>query len=50
MDDLAEKVVEKMDIKNNQGNTTIILKVGDQEFYRWLINMKKKNSLMMNGG
>lgn len=50
MDVLAGKIVEKMDVGNNQGNTTIILKVGDQEFYRWLINMQRKNNLVMNGG
>jgi hypothetical protein len=50
MELLASKLTEKMNLSNNQGSTTIILKVGDQEFYRWLINMQNKNNLILNGG
>lgn len=50
MDELADKIAERVYTNDNQGNMTIILKVGDQEFYRWLINMQRKNNLIMNGG
>lgn len=36
-------------IKTDQP-TTIILQIGDKEFYRWFINMKRKYEFVMNGG
>lgn len=49
MDRLADKLAERVST-NKDGSTTIILQVGDQELYRWIINMQKKNQMMLNGG
>lgn len=41
------------EVASNMGGeqpVNIVLKIGDKEFYRWFINMKKKYDFVMNGG
>lgn len=35
---------------NTDQPATIILQLGDKEFYRWFVNMKRKYDFVMNGG
>lgn len=37
-------------LNGNDQPVNIVLKIGDKEFYKWLINMKKKYDFVTNGG